>query len=49
MQEIPYELQISNLEKHQRHRRLYQYVMNPAYNKDCGPVSILSMRMHLDF
>jgi len=27
----------------------YQYVMNPAYNKDRGPVSVLSIRMHLDF
>jgi high affinity Mn2+ porin len=27
----------------------YQYVINPAYNKDRGPVSILSARMHWDF
>jgi high affinity Mn2+ porin len=27
----------------------YQYVMNPAYNKDRGPVSIVSMRLHWEF
>jgi high affinity Mn2+ porin len=27
----------------------YQYVMNPGYNKDRGPVSVLSIRMHLEF
>jgi len=27
----------------------YQYVINPAYNKDRGPVSILSMRLHWEF
>jgi high affinity Mn2+ porin len=27
----------------------YQYVMNPAYNKDRGPVSIVSGRIHWDF
>ena len=27
----------------------YQYVANPAYNKDRGPVSIVSMRLHWDF
>jgi high affinity Mn2+ porin len=27
----------------------YQYVINPAYNKDRGPVSVLSIRMHVDF
>ncbi|MGD1085107.1 MAG: carbohydrate porin [Verrucomicrobiota bacterium] len=27
----------------------YQYVTNPAYNKDRGPVSIVSMRLHWEF
>ena len=27
----------------------YQYVINPAYNKDRGPVSIVSGRIHWDF
>lgn len=27
----------------------YQYVMNPAYNRARGPVSVLSMRLHWDF
>ena len=27
----------------------YQYVTHPAYNKDRGPVSILSMRLHWEF
>lgn len=27
----------------------YQYVINPAYNKDRGPVSIVSLRLHWDF
>jgi high affinity Mn2+ porin len=27
----------------------YQYVVNPAYNKDRGPVSIFSMRLHWEF
>jgi high affinity Mn2+ porin len=27
----------------------YQYAGNPAYNQDRGPVSILSLRMHLEF
>jgi high affinity Mn2+ porin len=27
----------------------YQYVINPAYNKDRGPVSILGMRLHWEF
>ncbi|HUD46939.1 MAG TPA: carbohydrate porin [Candidatus Baltobacteraceae bacterium] len=27
----------------------YQYVINPAYNKDRGPVSVVSMRLHWEF
>ena len=27
----------------------YQYVSNPGYNKDRGPVSVLSFRAHLEF
>lgn len=27
----------------------YQFAANPAYNRDRGPVSILSMRFHFDF
>jgi high affinity Mn2+ porin len=27
----------------------YQYVTNPAYNKDRGPVSLYAMRLHADF
>ena len=27
----------------------YQYVVNPAYNRDRGPVSIYAMRVHWDF
>jgi high affinity Mn2+ porin len=27
----------------------YQFVSNPAYNRDRGPVSILSMRVHFEF
>lgn len=27
----------------------YQYVINPAYNRDRGPVSILGARVHLEF
>ena len=27
----------------------YQFVANPAYNKDRGPVSILSLRFHFEF
>jgi high affinity Mn2+ porin len=27
----------------------YQYVINPAYNRDRGPVSILGMRLHWEF
>ncbi len=27
----------------------YQYVMNPAYNQDRGPVSIIGARVHLEF
>ena len=27
----------------------YQFAGNPAYNKDRGPVSILSLRMHFEF
>ncbi len=26
----------------------YQYVMNPAYNADRGPVSIFSLRLHYE-
>jgi high affinity Mn2+ porin len=27
----------------------YQYVVNPAYNSDRGPVSIFALRLHLEF
>jgi high affinity Mn2+ porin len=27
----------------------YQYVVNPAYNRDRGPVSILALRVHAEF
>lgn len=27
----------------------YQFVKNPAYNRDCGPVSIFAVRVHLQF
>jgi high affinity Mn2+ porin len=27
----------------------YQYVTNPSYNKDRGPVSVVSMRLHVEF
>ena len=27
----------------------YQYVVNPAYNRDRGPVSILGLRLHAEF
>ena len=27
----------------------YQYVVNPAYNRDRGPVSLLGFRIHADF
>jgi high affinity Mn2+ porin len=27
----------------------YQFVVNPAYNRDRGPVSILTMRLHAQF
>jgi len=27
----------------------YQFVNNPAYNKDRGPVSVFSLRVHLEF
>lgn len=27
----------------------YQFVVNPAYNRDRGPVSVLSMRLHAQF
>ena len=27
----------------------YQYVTNPAYNRDRGPVSIFSLRLHAEF
>lgn len=26
----------------------YQFVMNPGYNTDCGPVSVFSLRLHLE-
>jgi high affinity Mn2+ porin len=27
----------------------YQYVINPAYNRDRGPVSIVALRIHAQF
>jgi len=27
----------------------YQFIVNPAYNADRGPVSIFSARLHSDF
>jgi high affinity Mn2+ porin len=27
----------------------YQFIVNPAYNRDRGPVSVLSMRLHAQF
>jgi len=27
----------------------YQFITNPAYNRDRGPVSVLGLRMHLEF
>jgi high affinity Mn2+ porin len=27
----------------------YQFIMNPAYNADRGPVSIFTARLHSDF
>lgn len=27
----------------------YQFIVNPAYNKDRGPVSVFSVRMHVEF
>ena len=27
----------------------YQFFVNPAYNRDRGPVSVLSMRLHAQF
>ena len=27
----------------------YQFVINPAYNKDRGPVHIVGLRLHADF
>ena len=27
----------------------YQFIMNPAYNKDRGPVSVFSVRVHVEF
>jgi high affinity Mn2+ porin len=27
----------------------YQYVINPAYNTDRGPVSIFAVRLHAQF
>jgi high affinity Mn2+ porin len=26
----------------------YQYVANPAYNRDRGPVSVVGLRIHLE-
>ena len=27
----------------------YQYIANPAYNRDRGPVSVLAVRVHAEF
>ena len=27
----------------------YQFIDNPAYNRDRGPVSVISMRVHLQY
>jgi high affinity Mn2+ porin len=27
----------------------YQYVSNPAYNRDRGPVSVFGVRVHAEF
>ena len=27
----------------------YQFVNNPAYNRDRGPVSVVAVRLHADF
>ena len=27
----------------------YQFINNPGYNQDRGPVSVLSLRAHLEF
>jgi high affinity Mn2+ porin len=27
----------------------YQFIINPAYNKDRGPVNVLSIRAHVEF
>ena len=27
----------------------YQFVNNPAYNRDRGPVSVVALRLHADF
>jgi hypothetical protein len=27
----------------------YQFVNNPAYNRDCGPVSVVAVRLHAQF
>jgi high affinity Mn2+ porin len=27
----------------------YQFVNNPAYNRDRGPVSVIALRLHADF
>jgi high affinity Mn2+ porin len=27
----------------------YQFIVNPAYNRDRGPVSVISARMHAEF
>jgi high affinity Mn2+ porin len=27
----------------------YQFIVNPAYNKDRGPVNVFSLRVHVEF
>jgi len=27
----------------------YQFINNPAYNRDRGPVSVIALRLHADF
>jgi high affinity Mn2+ porin len=27
----------------------YQFIVNPGYNKDRGPVNVLSIRIHAEF
>jgi hypothetical protein len=27
----------------------YQFIVNPAYNRDRGPVSVISARVHAEF